>query len=144
MNLKYKDGSSVAEHLNVFQDLVNQLSTMELVFDDEVQALFLLSSLPDSWETMVVTLSNTAPNGKLTLNIVKEIMFNEETKRKQSGASSSQVLVTENRGRSKSKGPKGRGKSQERYKSKEKGKFKCFHCGGEGHMKRNCRQLKKE
>ena len=91
MNLKYKDGSSVAEHLNVFQDLVNQLSTMELVFDDEVQALFLLSSLPDSWETMVVTLSNTAPNGKLTLNIVKERMFNEETRRKQSGASSSQA-----------------------------------------------------
>ncbi|KAH6782476.1 hypothetical protein C2S51_007769 [Perilla frutescens var. frutescens] len=48
VNLKYKDGSSVAEHLNVFQDLVNQLSTMELVFDDEVQALFLLSSLSDS------------------------------------------------------------------------------------------------
>ncbi|KAF7143342.1 hypothetical protein RHSIM_Rhsim05G0201800 [Rhododendron simsii] len=50
VNLKYKDGRSVAEHMSDFQGLINQLSTMKLVLDEELQALLLLSSLPDSWE----------------------------------------------------------------------------------------------
>ena len=36
VNLKYKDGNSVAEHLNNFQGLLNELSTMKLELDDEV------------------------------------------------------------------------------------------------------------
>jgi hypothetical protein len=58
VNLKYKNGQSVTEHLSNFQGLLNELSTMKLVLDDEVQALLMLSSLPDNWETLVVSLSN--------------------------------------------------------------------------------------
>ena len=54
VNLKYRDGRSVAKHLSDFQDLVNQSSTMKIVLDDELQALLLMSSLPDSWETLAV------------------------------------------------------------------------------------------
>jgi hypothetical protein len=46
--LKYKDGQSVTEHLSNFQGLLNELSNMKLVLDDEVQALFMLNYLPDS------------------------------------------------------------------------------------------------
>ena len=63
VNLKYKYGNSVAEHLNNFPRLFNELSTMKLELDDEVQTLLLLSSLPDIWETLVVSLSNSGPNG---------------------------------------------------------------------------------
>ena len=63
MNLKYKEGNSVTEHLRNFQGLLNELSTMKLELDDEVQTLLLLSSLPDIWETLVVSLSNSGPNG---------------------------------------------------------------------------------
>jgi len=48
VNLKLKEGKSIAEHLSEFQDLVNQMITMKLVIDDELQALLLLSSLLDS------------------------------------------------------------------------------------------------
>ncbi|CAL2258123.1 unnamed protein product [Prunus armeniaca] len=48
VNLKYKDGRSVTEHHNDFQGLINQLTNMQMVLDDELQALVLLSSLPDS------------------------------------------------------------------------------------------------
>ena len=58
VNLKYWEGRSVAEHLSDFQDLVNQLVAMKPVLDDELQALLLLSSLLESWETLVVSLSN--------------------------------------------------------------------------------------
>ncbi|KAF8413693.1 hypothetical protein HHK36_001685 [Tetracentron sinense] len=68
VNLKYKEGNSIAEHLNEIQSIVNQLTSMEMVLDDELQALLLLSSLPDSWETLVVSLSNSAPDGIVTMS----------------------------------------------------------------------------
>ena len=46
--------------------------TMKLVTDYELQALLLLSSFPNSWETLVVSLSNSAPNGVLQLAVVKD------------------------------------------------------------------------
>ena len=82
VNLKLKEGRSVVEHLSEFQDLVNQMVTMKLIIDDNLQALLLLSSLLDSWETLVVSFSNSAPNGVLQLAMVKDSLFNEETRRK--------------------------------------------------------------
>uniref|UniRef100_A0A2N9EW40 Integrase catalytic domain-containing protein n=1 Tax=Fagus sylvatica TaxID=28930 RepID=A0A2N9EW40_FAGSY len=111
-HLKLKEGRSVAEHLSEFQDLVNQLTRMNLVVDDKLQALLLLSSLPDSWETLVVSLSNSAPNGVLQLAMVKDSLFNEETRRKDMGKDDAQALVTENRGRSKGRNSKGRGEDE--------------------------------
>ena len=85
VNLKLKEGKSIVEHLSEFQDSVNQMVTMKLVIDDELQALLFLSSLPDSWETLVVSLSNSALNGVLQLAIVKDSLLNEETRRKDMG-----------------------------------------------------------
>jgi hypothetical protein len=108
VNLKFKDGQSVTKHLSNFHELLNELSTMKLVLDDEVQALLMLSSLPDSWETLVVSLSNSAPNGVMTMVMVKDSMLNEEARRKEQGISShTEALVTEKRGRSKSRKPRG-------------------------------------
>ena len=121
MNLKLKEGKSIAENLSEFQDFVNQMVTMKLVIDYELQAL-LLSSLLDNWETLVVSLSNSASNGVLQLAMVKDSLLNEETRRKDMGKDIAQALVTENRGRSKSRSSKGRGKS--RSWSESKGKFK--------------------
>ena len=120
MNLKYNDGNSVVEHLNNFQGLLNELSTMKLELDDEVQVLLLLSSLPDSWETLVVFLSNSTQNGVITINMVKNNMFNDEARRKELGISYNiEALVIERQMRSKSRKPssnynhdKSRGKSK--------------------------------
>lgn len=64
--LEYRDGTSVIRHLNVFQCHINQLSAMKINIEDEVQALLLLSSMPHSWNTLAVSLSNSTPDGKLT------------------------------------------------------------------------------
>ena len=107
VNLKLKEGKSIADHLSEFQDLVNQMVTMKLVVDDELQALLLLSSLPDSLETLVVSFSNSTPNGVLQLVIVKDSLLNEETRRKDMGEDIAHALVIENKGRSKSRSSKG-------------------------------------
>ena len=107
VNLKLKEGNSIAEHLSEFQDLVNQMGTMKLVGDDELQVLLLLSSLPDRWETLVVSLSNSALNGVLQLAMVKDNLLNEETRRRDMGKDIAQALIIENKGRSKSRSSKG-------------------------------------
>ena len=50
------------------------------------------------------------------------------------------ALVTENRGRSKFRNSKGQGKSRSWLESK--GKFKCFYCDKDGHIKRHCKAWK--
>lgn len=58
---------------------------MEMKLDDEVHAVILTSSLPNSLETLVASLSKSTPNGVLTTKMVKENMLNEENKRKEQG-----------------------------------------------------------
>ena len=48
MYLRYKDGTPVSDHLNTFQGIVNQFFRMNMELDDEVLALCLTGSLPDS------------------------------------------------------------------------------------------------
>ena len=48
VRLRYQDGASMAEHMNAFQGLVYQATSLEVPLTDEVLALFLLGSLLDS------------------------------------------------------------------------------------------------
>ena len=51
-NLKLAKNASVAQHLNEFNTITNQLSYVEINFDDEIHALIVLASLPNNWEAM--------------------------------------------------------------------------------------------
>ena len=99
VNLKYIDGSNLVEHISSFQGTVNKLVPMKMNIDDEMETSLLLSSLLDSCKTLVVTISNSTPNGILTMEIVKDSLLNEEARRKGKGESSSRVLVTEKQDR---------------------------------------------
>ena len=146
MNVKYKDGNSIAEYLSNFQGPLNELSTIKLELDDEVQSSFLMSSLPDNWETLVVSLSNLAQNGMITVNMVKDNMFNEKARIKELGISSNtKALVIEKRWRSKSRKPSNDyNRDKSRGKSKSRKEIKCFYCGKPGHIKRECRKFIRE
>lgn len=141
VNLKLRSGNTIAGHTSEFQNMVNQLASVDLKFDDEIQALFLLSSLPDDWETLVVSLSNSAPDGRLTMNMVTDALFNEEARRTEMGTSSyegTQALVIDGRGRSQERanGSSNRGRSSSKRRS-----FICYYCREEGHIRRNCPKL---
>ena len=47
-NLKMAERTLVAHHLNEFNTITNQLSSVEIDFDDEIRALIVLASLPNS------------------------------------------------------------------------------------------------
>jgi hypothetical protein len=42
------ESTSVTQHLNNFNTITNQLSSVEIEFDDEIHALILLALLPSS------------------------------------------------------------------------------------------------
>ena len=108
---------------------------MKTVMDDEMQTSLLLCSLPNRWETFVVTISNSIPNGPLTMDLVTGNLFNEETRKKAYETKNTQVLIIESKKRNKNRGKKDYDKFEGRSQSKDK--IKCFHYGKEGHMKKN-------
>ncbi|GJU87271.1 hypothetical protein Tco_1294817 [Tanacetum coccineum] len=77
-------------------------------------------TLPDTWETFRTSLSNSAPDGVITMELAKGSILNEERRKSQGSSSHSDVLVTERQGRSKSRGPSNRGNHRS---SSSKGKF---------------------
>ena len=111
---------------------------MKLNLEDEIQALLLLSSLPNSWETLVVSLSNSTPEGKITMQMVKDSIHNEETRQKEQGLNfETQEVVAENRGRSNFRGShkgnmnRNKSKNFKNHSSKSKTRkgvtYRCYH-----------------
>uniref|UniRef100_A0A0D2ZWM9 Uncharacterized protein n=1 Tax=Brassica oleracea var. oleracea TaxID=109376 RepID=A0A0D2ZWM9_BRAOL len=119
VKLEYKDGQSMMEHLNNFKGIVNQLNKVDMKVEDKMKALLLLSSLQESWDTLVVTLCNSAPEGKLTINTVTDSLLNEEVRRKERGSSSySEANIVDRRGREETHGQnRSRGRDQSRGRS---------------------------
>ncbi|MCO5584638.1 hypothetical protein L7F22_038569 [Adiantum nelumboides] len=78
MRLSMKEGSSVSFHLNEFNALYLQLTSKELNFDDEMKAIFLLCSLPVSWDAFNTTISNSTHGGKLAFGDVTSALLTEE------------------------------------------------------------------
>jgi hypothetical protein len=78
-NMKMSKGGSVADHLNNFNTVTNQLSSIKVDFDDEVKALIILFSLPESWNSLVMVVSNSV-SGTNTLKFddVVGVILSEE------------------------------------------------------------------
>ena len=129
--LRMTEGASSAQHLNELNIVTTQLSSVGIEFDDEVRALILLSSLPDSWSATVTAVSSSSGSNKLKFDDVRDLVLSEEIRRRQSGESStSSVLHTESRGRSSTRG------NRQNSNSKT---IECWNCGKTGHYKNQCR-----
>ena len=62
------------------------MESVEINFEDEIRALVLLSSLPEAWDGLVMTVSNSCGTGTLKFNDVVSVLLNEEARRKSSGS----------------------------------------------------------
>ena len=51
---------------------------MEIDFDDEIRAVIVLASLPNSWEAMKMVVSNSAGKSKLKYDDIRDLILSEE------------------------------------------------------------------
>ena len=125
---KLQEGGSVMNHLSIFKEIVADLVSMEVKYDDEDLALLLLCSLPTSFANFRDT--TLLSRDELTFAEVYEVLQTREKMKGmvQSDVSSSKGEVLQVRGRpeqktynnnnnrDKSKNGKGRSKSRGRDK----------------------------
>ena len=148
-NLKKAESTPVAQHLNEFNTITNQLSTVGIEFDDEVRALILLASLPNSYEAMRMAMSNSAGKSKLKYDDIRNLILSEKVRKRDANIDNAQdqSFVTENKSKGRSRGPNDQ-KFNDRSQSRDRSQFKetreCFHCGKKGHLRRDCWHWNKE
>ena len=132
-NLNMAKGIVVEKHLNEFNTITNQLSSMEIEFDDEIHALIVLASLPNSWEAMRIAVSNSAGKGKLKYDDIRDLILREKVRRRDADIDNAkgQAFVTENKGRNRSTWHNDRAMFSDRSKSTDRSQYKetreCFH-----------------
>ena len=150
-NLKMAENASVAQHLNEFNNIINQLSSVEIDFDDEIRALIVLASLLNSWEAIRMAVSNSTGKEKLKYNDIRDLILAEKIRRRDggetSGSGSALNLETRdrdnnrnlNQGRSKSKNSN---RNRSKYRSGQQ--VQCWNCGKTGHFRRQYKSPKKK
>ena len=122
-NLKMAKNASVAQHLNELNTITNQLSYVEIDFDDEICALIILASLLNNWEAMRMTVSNSTRKEKLKYNDIRDLILAEEIRRRDAGETLGFgfALNLETRGRGNDRNSnQGRSKSRNSNRNKSK------------------------
>ncbi|VFQ99810.1 unnamed protein product [Cuscuta campestris] len=115
VNTKMKEGTSVTKHINKLNSILARLLSVGIKFDDEVQALLLLSSLPDSWSGTV-----TAVTGE-----------------------SSGELLHVGRGRRNNRGSGSGNRRRSQSKTRDSSGVTCWKCKEVGHFRNQCPNDKK-
>ncbi|KAH9673800.1 hypothetical protein KPL70_018239 [Citrus sinensis] len=131
----------VTDHINTLKTLFSQLTMLGYNIEENERAELLLQSLPDSYDQLIINLTNNNLVEGLVFDDVAASVLNEESRRKNKKnrqASSQQAeALSVTRGRSTERGPSG-SQNQGRSKSRSKKNVKCYKCGKKGHVKKEC------
>ncbi|GJX37099.1 hypothetical protein Tco_0250402 [Tanacetum coccineum] len=73
-----KEGASVVNHVHEFNLILSRLISIDIKFDDEVQALLLLSSLPESWSGIVTAVRGSTKTTKLKFDNIRDLILGED------------------------------------------------------------------
>jgi hypothetical protein len=111
VNTRMIEGVSVATHINNMNSILSRLSSVGIKFEDEVQALLLLSSLPDSWSGTVTAVSSSVGTGGFTFEGIRDLILGEDVRRKNQGESVKGEVFNVGRGRGNNKSSGSRGRS---------------------------------
>ena len=116
-----KDGQNVQEHVKNMVELFNELAIVGDNISDEDRVVYLLASLPESFDVLVTALeaSTTVPQ----METVIERLLHTERKLKDKDLTDTEGAMS--------------------LKHKRRGP-RCHHCGKFGHIQRNCCDRKKE
>ena len=78
-NMKMSEAGSVVNHLNEFNKLTSQLSSIKVNFYYEVRVLLILCSFLERWNSLVMVVSNSIPSSNyLKLDDVVGVILSKE------------------------------------------------------------------
>ena len=76
------ESTSVTNHINTFKTLFSQLTTLGHKIEENECTELLLQSLLDSYDQLIINLTNNNPVDSLVFDNVAASILNEESKRK--------------------------------------------------------------
>ncbi|TYK16527.1 hypothetical protein E5676_scaffold21G003420 [Cucumis melo var. makuwa] len=145
--LRMSGSTLMTEHMNTLNTLFSQLTLLGYKIEPNKCAELLLQSLPDSYDQLVINLTNNILTDYLSFDDVVATVLEEENrcKNKEDKLVSSQQaeVLTVTRVRPLECNSSG-SKNQGRSKSQSKKNMKCYNCGKKGHVKKNCWNLNKK
>ena len=109
------------EHIRKMTEVFEELAVVGDPLKEEDQVVYLLASLPESYDMLVTALEANAEVPHM--EVVTEQLLHEEKKQKERDDDREQS------------------RALARY---SRGAVKCFHCGKPGHIRRNCPHLDQE
>ncbi|KAD3640358.1 hypothetical protein E3N88_29581 [Mikania micrantha] len=125
---------SATNKVFLIRELVNTKMMEGIKFDDEVQALLLLSSLPDSWSGTVTVVISSAGGSGMTFEGIRDLVIDEDIRQKNQGGSSSSEMLHVGRGKRNSRDSRSRGRNSSRTQKS----VKCWDYNEVGHVKSQC------
>ncbi|MCO5555143.1 hypothetical protein L7F22_008685 [Adiantum nelumboides] len=103
IDLHMKESTPMSNHLSEFHTIVSQLQSQGVEFDDSVRTMFLLITLPDSWDTFRTTMSKSATlDGHKCADVESSLLMKEVNCKNVEDTKSSNAMNV--RGRSRSRG----------------------------------------
>lgn len=131
-NLKLQDNQSMEKHINDLENLTEQLSALGESIAENLLIAFLLSSLPESYNTLITALE-TRPEQDLTLSLVKNKLI-EEFQRRGNFNEGKSIENLEKAMKTTKVGM---------HSENTKDRNSCFFCKKPGHLKQECRKYLK-
>ncbi|KAH9671607.1 hypothetical protein KPL70_017434 [Citrus sinensis] len=139
--LRMTESTMVTDHINTLKTLFSQLTTLGYNIEENERVELLLQSLPDSYDQLIINLTNKNPVDSLVFDDVAASVLNEESRRKNKEnrqASSQQAeALSVTRWRLTERGPSG-SQNHGRSKFRSKKNVKYYNCGKKGHVKKKC------
>jgi hypothetical protein len=123
--------TTVTDHINTIRTLFSQLTTLDQQIKENERVELLLKSLPDSYDQLIINLTNNIFSDYLVFDDVAAAILKEENRRKNKGdknSSNQAEALLVSRGRSTKRGFSG-SQMQGRSKSRSKKTVKCYNCG---------------
>ncbi|VFQ58251.1 unnamed protein product [Cuscuta campestris] len=130
--LKETTAKGIMEALSNIQTFVSGIK-----FDDEVQALLLLSSLPDTWSGTVTAVTSSAGPDGFTFEKIRDLVLGDDVRKRSSGESSEESLNIV-RGRRNNRGSGSKNRQRSRSKTRDSSGVTCWKCKEVGHFRNQC------
>lgn len=134
-SMRLENNGNLQEYLKTCVELFDEMAVIGDALSEEDKVISLLASLPDSYSVLVTALQ--AQDSVPSWEAVQERLLHENAKRTEGAASTGashngdgSALFS--------------GNFKKDFQHKGKKSIKCFHCGLQGHFKRDCRALKSQ